>query len=175
MALSSEGWFMLPGMYGIAAPYWKETAPTLFSGKGEMPPVEVLMRAGMESIAFLVADILERLHQIPGFEIEQITAGGGVARPPLLRFQSDLLGQGIHHSSVVDATALGCALLTGLQTGFWTDTREVQNLLRCEEAFYPRLSASERQVLLRSWHEFLQSHKMSLRSDRAQVSPGPPT
>ncbi len=155
MASSSRGWFMLPGMYGIAAPYWKETAPTLFSGPGERPSVEVEIRAGMESIAFLIADILERLNQIPGFEVREIMAGGGAGRRPLLQFQADLLGRPIRHLSMTDATALGCAFLTGLQTGFWKDVEEVESFIREEETLHPGISPASRQGLLDSWHQFL--------------------
>lgn len=157
MAPSSQGWFMLPGMYGIAAPYWKETAPTLFQGPGVLPSIEVQIRAAMESIAFLTADILERLNQIPGFEVRQITAGGGAGRRPLLQFLADLVGMPIHHSFITDATALGCAFLTGLQVGFWRDIAEIQSLVREGETFYPRLSPPLRQGLLDLWHQLLRS------------------
>lgn len=158
MAPSSQGWFMLPGMYGIAAPYWKETAPTLFHGPGDHASIEVQMRAAMESIAFLTADILERLNRIPGFEVRRITAGGGAGRKPLLQFQADLLGMPIHHSFITDATALGCAFLTGLQVGFWRDVAEIQSLAREGETFHPQLSFSLRQGLLDRWHQLLRSH-----------------
>ena len=158
MTPSSQGWFMLPGMYGIAAPYWKETAPTLFHGPGEFPSIEVQIRAGMESIAFLMADILERLRQIPDFEIRRITAGGGAGRRPLLQFQADLLDMPIHHSFITDATALGCAFLTGLQVGFWRDIAEVQSLVREGDIFYPQISASLRRDLLDLWHQLLRNH-----------------
>ena len=158
MAPSSNGCLMLPGMYGIAAPYWRETAPTLFHGSLEPPSIEIQIRAGMESIAFLIADILERLNQIPGFEIQRITAGGGAARKPLLHFQADLLGIPIHHSSMTDATALGCAFLAGLQAGVWKNIEEIQSLTHEEETFYPQLSPSSRRGLLDSWHLLLKTH-----------------
>lgn len=165
MAPSSQGWLMLPGMYGIAAPYWKETAPTVFHGPGQIPSLEVQMRAAMESIAFLTADILKRLNQIPGFAIRQITAGGGAGRGPLLQFQADLLGMPVHHAYLADATALGCAFLTGLQVGFWRDIEEIQSLVREGETFYPRLSASLRQGLLDRWHQLLRSHGVTSGAD----------
>jgi glycerol kinase len=155
VAPSSQGWYMLPGMYGIAAPYWKETAPTEFKGEGPTPPPNVLLRAGMESIAFLVADIFDRLGTIPDFKIDRVTAAGGAARPPLLQVQADLLGLPILHSSVSDATALGCAFLTGLQTGFWKGAAEVRNLIRSDETYSPRISPTQRQMLLVGWHDFL--------------------
>ena len=165
MTPSSQGWLMLPGVYGIAAPYWKETAPTLFHGPGELPSIEVQIRAAMESIAFLTTDILERLKQIPGFAVRQITAGGGAGRKPLLQFQADLLGVPIHHSFITDATALGCAFLTGLQVGFWKNIEEIQSLLREGETFHPRISSSMRRDLLDRWHQLLRSHGVTAGED----------
>ena len=109
----------------------------------------------MESIAYLVADILDRLKKVPHLETTRITAAGGAARPSLLQFQADLLGQPVVHSSIADATALGCAFLAGWQAGFWRSTGEFRSLIRGEETFYPRISSSHRQTLLDGWHEFL--------------------
>ncbi len=157
MAPSSKGWMMIPGMYGIAAPYWKENVLTEFKGEGESPSSGILLRAGMESIAFLVSDILDQLKRIPGFRIDQITAGGGAAQKPLLQFQSNLLGLPIRHSAIPDATALGCAFLTGLQVGFWKDKEEMENLIQAEEVFYPEVTSLERQTLLSAWHRLLKA------------------
>jgi glycerol kinase len=57
----------------------------------------------------------------------------------LLQFQADLLGVPIHHSSIVDATALGSAFLAGLQMGFWEDIEKIRPLIREEEIFYPKI------------------------------------
>jgi glycerol kinase len=160
MASSSQGWYMLPGMYGIAAPYWKETAPTRFKGRGEIPSPDIQLRSGMESIAFLVADILDRLKRIPGLNIHEITAAGGAARRPLLQFQADVLGLPVLHSSITDATALGCAFLTGLEAGFWKDTSEIQKLVCTDETFYPAISSSQRKTLLEGWHTLLKEENL---------------
>ena len=157
MAPSSKGWFMVPGMYGIAAPYWKETVATEFVGEGNIPGKEVLLRTGMESIAFLVADSLERIRETPGLHINQIIAAGGAARPALLQFQADVLGLPISLSSITDATALGCAFLAGLQAGFWRDSGEIRDLICREETFYPRISSDERKSLLEKWRRVLRN------------------
>lgn len=155
MASSSEGWYMIPGMYGIAAPYWKETAVTEFSGGEGYPSKEIELRAGMESIAYLISDILNRIQNLPDLRIRRIMASGGAARPPLLQFQADLLGIPVHHTSIADATALGCAFLTGLSMGFWKDIGEVRSLIREEEIFYPTMSDQKRQSLIRGWRNVL--------------------
>jgi len=148
---------MVPGMYGIAAPYWKETAPTEFKGDGAVPSQDVLLRAGMESIAFLVVDILDQLQKIPNLQIYQITAAGGAARPPLLQFQADILGMPIIHSSVTDATALGCAFLTGLHMGIWKDKERIRLLVPEGKVYNPSLPPSQRQFRLDGWHRLLKS------------------
>jgi glycerol kinase len=157
VAPSSQGWFLIPGMYGIAAPYWKDTVVTEFRGKGGLPTREVELRAGMESIAFLVADILDRIRKIPALSIERITAAGGAARKPLLQFQADLLGIPVYHSSIADATAMGCAFLTGLQNGFWKGIEEIQSLVQRNEVFLPAMPADQRQSLLNQWHQHLKA------------------
>ena len=116
-----------------------------------------MLRAGMESIAYLVADILDRLKTVPGLEINQITAAGGAARPSLLQFQADILGLPVVHASIADATALGCAFLAGLQVGFWRDIEEIRSIIQGDQTFYPRLSPSQRRTLLDGWHALLRS------------------
>ena len=157
MEPSSHGWYMLPGMYGIAAPYWKESSLTEFKGKGKVLSDGIMLRAGMESIAYLVVDILDCLKTVPGLEINQITAAGGAARPSLLQFQADILGLSVVHSSIADATALGCAFLAGRQVGFWKDLGEIRSLIQRDQTFYPHLSPSQRQALLDGWHDLLRS------------------
>ena len=157
MEPSSHGWYMLPGMYGIAAPYWKESILTEFKGEGKSLSAGIMLRAGMESIAYLVADILDRLRTVPGLEIHQITAAGGAARPSLLQFQADILDLPVVHSSIADATALGCAFLAGLQVGFWKNIEEIRDIIQGDQTFIPRLSPSQRQTLLDGWHALLNS------------------
>ncbi len=146
---------MIPGMYGIAAPYWKETVVTEFVGSGGNPSQEVQLRAGMESIAFLVSDILRTIQSLPDFRLDRMMAAGGAARPSLLQFLADLLGTPVHHASLSDATALGCAFLTGLSIGFWRNIAEVQSLIREEAVFSPVMTEQKRQSLLDGWHQAL--------------------
>ncbi len=157
MASSSEGWYMIPGMYGIAAPYWKESAATEFVGKGGSLSKEIELRAGMESIAYLITDILDRIQKLPGFRIERIMASGGAARAPLLQFQADLLGMPVRHTSISDATALGCAFLTGLSLKIWDEFKAIRPFIREEEIFYPMMSEEERKSRLEGWRHGLKA------------------
>lgn len=154
LAPSSQGWILVPGMFGIAAPYWHEEKVWEFVGTGAVPNESVLLRAAMESIAFLVADCLERIEGA-SVSVREVFAAGGASRDPLLQFQADLLGLPVHRSSVKEATALGCGLLAGLAGGFWEDPEAIQHPVHTETTFQPTLSPSERRDLLDRWHRVL--------------------
>lgn len=154
LAPTSQGWILVPGMFGIAAPYWHECRIWEFVGEGETSDEKVLLRAAMESIAFLVADCLERIKNA-SLPVKEVFAAGGAARDPLLQFQADLLGLPVHRSSVREATALGCGLLAGLQTGVWVNREELPHLTPTETTFHPSISSAEREALLTRWHKAL--------------------
>jgi glycerol kinase len=156
-AASSQGWVLLPGMFGIAAPYWKESAPMLFSGgKGEPGP-EVRLRAGIESVALLVGDILGSLETVRGVNIDRIVAAGGSAKGPLLQCLADVLGRVVLRSPIEDASALGCAFLAGREVGFWSSDPATE-AAGTEDPYPPRISAASRQALMESWHRLLREH-----------------
>jgi|TARA_Y100000310_G_scaffold63867_1_gene59298 glycerol kinase len=118
----TEGVF-IPASQGIAAPYWTDHLKPVSEGYGEDLPNEII-RAGMESIGFLVNDIwtLAQTHldSLP----EKVIVSGGGGRPPLLQFISDLTGITVNHSIMKDRTALGVhTLLKKLQSGKWPNIK----------------------------------------------------
>ena len=156
---ASDGWQMIPGMFGIAAPYWRETAPTVFAGEGLRLSPAVRLRAGMEAIALLIADIVDRIQTGTACRIDRVVASGGAAKGPLLQCTADLLGREVMRSAVADATALGCAFLAGRRTGFWEPAVET-GPARVETAgtFSPRISEARRRRRLSAWHRLLRQH-----------------
>jgi glycerol kinase len=153
-APSSEGWVMLPGMFGIAAPYWKESAPTLFSGGRGEPAPAVRLRAGIEAIALLAADILGSLETVEGVNIDRIVAAGGSAKGTLLQCLADILGRVVFHSPIEDASALGCAFLAGREFGF-RPPDPMSDDAGTGPPLHPRISAASRRAHLDRWHRLL--------------------
>ena len=66
-----------------------------------------IVRAAMESIGFLVNDIMEMLDNNNPKKSSFITASGGGARDSLLQFISDISGQIIKRPKIRDKTAIG--------------------------------------------------------------------
>ena len=105
---------LVPGFSGLAAPYWKSGFETVFHQLDNVSNNEII-RAGMESIGYLVNDIIKvmPLQECPDI----IPASGGGARKPLLQFISDITGNSIGHSSMKDRTAFGVFSLLKKATG----------------------------------------------------------
>ncbi len=53
---------------------------------------------------------------------------------------------------IAETTALGAAYLAGIATGVW-DLEEVAAMWRERATYEPRISADERESLLRRWHQ----------------------
>ena len=97
----------IPGFSGLAAPYWTPGFDDIYIGLNKDSDKNEIVRAGMESIGFLVNDILGCLSPIIKSKPYILTAAGGGARNPLLQFIADLTGLPVGHSAMKDRTAYG--------------------------------------------------------------------
>ena len=96
----------ISGFSGIAAPYWLSGFEDIYWNINKNNKNEII-RAAMESIGFLVNDIIEMLRVNTSANFTQITASGGGARDSLLQFIADLTGHFIRRPKMKDKTALG--------------------------------------------------------------------
>jgi len=103
--INTDGLF-ITGFSGIAAPYWVSGFDDIYHNLNKNNKNEII-RAGMESIGFLVNDIIDMLNNNISFDSPLITASGGGARNSLLQFISDLTGQIISRPKIRDKTATG--------------------------------------------------------------------
>jgi glycerol kinase len=138
---------LVPGFSGIAAPYWKSGFETIFHQLDGATHNEII-RAGMESIGFLVNDILNTMNM--NLTDKMVPASGGGAKKPLLQFISDITGKSIGHSSMKDRTAYGVyKILSGNE--FQEDKFESDHILR------PKMDGNSKRVKINQWHSALKS------------------
>ena len=102
---STEGIF-ISGFSGIAAPYWISGFEDIYYKINKNNKDEII-RAAMESIGFLVNDIMDMIDHNDSTITSYITASGGGARDSLLQFISDISGQIIRRPKIRDKTAIG--------------------------------------------------------------------
>ncbi len=92
----------------------------------------------LEAAAFRVANIFE-IVQASGAPIDSIRVVGGLARHPLpVQIRSDVFGRTIEVPEVIEASALGAALLAGLATGEYSEPHEAtQRAVRVGQTIVP--------------------------------------
>ena len=79
-----------------------------------------IIRAGMESIAFLINDIYQCLMKSINMQPIIINIAGGAARKPLLQFIADIIEVSVGYSSMKDRTAYGVYILLNPEYKFNT-------------------------------------------------------
>jgi glycerol kinase len=108
------------GLNGIGAPHWEAEMPSAFHGLEVESTSADMVRAVVEGIAFFMKDIADSM-KIAGVEPVSLVLSGGLSSLSyLVQIQADMLGKDISLSSAKEASALGAALLAGMQQGTWT-------------------------------------------------------
>jgi len=103
--ITTKGIF-IPGVYGLAAPYWTIGFNNIFIDLPYNKPNQII-RAGMESIGFLTNDILNCFKRNKIILPKMLTISGGGAHSTLLQFIANITGFEIYLSKIKDRTALG--------------------------------------------------------------------
>ncbi len=148
----SAGVYVVPAFVGLGAPYWDERARGTIVGLTRGASRAHLVRATLESIAYQSRDVVDCLAGDSGLAPSVLRVDGGAsANDFLMQFQADLLGVPVRRPACLEVTALGAAGLAGLATGFWRDRSELEQAVRAERMFEPRMSADERDALYAGW------------------------
>lgn len=140
----------IPSFAGIAAPYWCDGFKSVYYNLNNATDNEII-RAGMETIGFLVHDIYQAMVTKKHTRPKMITVSGGSAREPLLQFIADLLNIKIGHTSLKDRTALGVFKLLKNNE----DNHFPEESVECDKIFIPKMDDSTRKTKLKNWRAAL--------------------
>jgi glycerol kinase len=107
-----EGVYVVPAFAGLAAPYWQAEARAAIVGLTAHSDRRHVVRAGLESMAYQVRDVLEMMRQESGVELREIHADGGpAANTFLMQFVADILGVSLRVATLSDQSAVGAAMM----------------------------------------------------------------
>ena len=147
----------IPGFAGLASPYWVSGITDFMYNIDENNPNEIV-RAGMESIGFLTADIYNIISKKVDRTPSMIPASGGGARPVLLQFLADLLHIPMGHTAMKDRTAYGVyKILSGQATPNNGGQAFDKEVVECDHIFTPKMNEHEKQSKLDQWHSALKN------------------
>ncbi|HOP95513.1 MAG TPA: glycerol kinase GlpK [Dictyoglomaceae bacterium] len=152
----NEGVYFVPAFSGLGAPYWDNKAKGTILGLTFKSRKEHIVRAGIESIAYQIRDVLDVFMEHSKTEIKEIRADGGATKNKfLMQFQSDITGINILCSSFEDMSAFGSFLMGGLGFGVWKDYDEISLLVneKLSLTYAPKMSLDERERKYKEWKE----------------------
>ena len=146
------GVYVVPAFTGLGAPWWEADARGTICGITRGTNRSHLVRAGLESIAYQVTDLVRAMEADAGRAIDVLNVDGGAsANNLLMQFQADVSRRTLHRPQNVETTALGAAYLAGLACGYWSGTDELAALRASDDVFEPQMDAARADELLAGW------------------------
>ena len=148
----SGGVTMIPAFSGLGAPHWRAELQGSIHGITRGTSGAQIVRAGIESIAFQVADLVEAICADSGIEFPALAVDGGAsANNFLMQFQADITQKEVHRPQDIETTARGAAMLASLGSGIHHDlTPPILAKL-----FEPKMKVAEAKERRYRWQEVL--------------------
>ncbi|MEI6054663.1 MAG: glycerol kinase GlpK [Lentisphaerota bacterium] len=150
----TAGVYVVPAFVGLGAPYWDSDARGSILGITRGSSKAHIVRAALESIAFLSRDLIEALQEDSGKRIASLKVDGGASMNGfLMQFQSDILGIPVIRPKMSETTALGAAYLSGLHSGYWDSKDEIVKNWEIGASFQPNMDIYKRMKLITNWNK----------------------
>jgi len=146
------GVYLVPAFAGLSAPHWAPDARAALVGMSAHTRREHVVRAGLESIAYQLRDVLDMMRADAGVALHTLRADGGpTSNEFLMQFATDLTGVELKVADVAEASAWGAAMNGLLAIGAFRSPAEFSALPRAARAFSPQRSAAEMKTLHDGW------------------------
>lgn len=149
----SNSVYFVPAFTGLGAPYWDMQARGAILGLTQGANRRHIVRATLEAIAYQTCDIVSIMEAESKIALKALKADGGAsANSFLMQFQADMLNVPVECSSSTEATALGVALMAGLQIGFYS-WDNICHSAPGGKRFQPTMSDEQRERLYAGWKQ----------------------
>lgn len=148
----TSGVYVVPAFTGLGAPYWDMDARGAIVGLTRGSGKKQIIRATLEAIAYQTHDVLDLMVRESGVKVASLKVDGGAcANDFLMQFQSDILDVEIIRPKNVDSTALGAALLAGIEAGVWSADNLPKGLRAVDRKFEPDMNEGLRKDKCDGW------------------------
>jgi sugar (pentulose or hexulose) kinase len=156
----SEDLLFYPYLDGSRLPYFDDDARGVFFGINPGHTRAHFVRAIMEGIAYHYPPLVEILTDLLGSPIGKMTIVDGEARSHLWNaIKADVMGRELRTIGVVEASAVGGAILAGLASGAFANAAEgVAALVTPGDTYRPDPARHERYESLRQRWEAVRPH-----------------
>ena len=154
------GVYLVSAFTGLGAPHWDMYARGAIVGLTRGTTRAHIVRAGLEGIAYQVADLIRAMEQDAGAPMQILRVDGGASvNRFLMQFQADILRCPIDRPAMVETTALGAAFLAGLHAGIWKDMNEIVRIRESNCIFRPKMDIQRSREYVERWHKAIERAK----------------
>lgn len=146
--------YLVPAFSGIGAPYWKNDAKAVFCGMTRMTKRAELVKAGLESIAYQITDVLKAMKKETGVAVRELRTDGGPAKNRyLMQFQSDIAQIPVQQSAKEELSGIGAAYASGIVSGIYNRDMVLNSIH--SRKFVPIMNMKEREFKYEGWKRAL--------------------
>ncbi len=143
---------IVPAFTGLGAPHWQPAARGAIFGLTRDTGRAEIVRAALEAACYQTADLLSAMTADGAAQPSALRVDGGMAANNwLMQFLADVLDVPVERPRLTETTALGAALLAGLQAGVQQSLNDIAKTWQLDRRFEPRMKNTERQGLLDGW------------------------
>ncbi|MGF1624777.1 MAG: glycerol kinase GlpK [Alphaproteobacteria bacterium] len=143
----------VPAFTGLGAPHWDPDARGAIYGLTRDTGIPEIVRAALESVAFQTRDLLEAMRGDGAAPTTLRVDGGMTANDWAMQALADLLGMPVERPTNLESTAVGAAMLAGLQHGLFDDLDSLAAHWARDRRFDPALSTAQAAGRYRLWRE----------------------
>ena len=146
------GVYLVPAFSGLGTPYWRPDARAAIVGMTTHSTKAHVVRAALESIAYQIRDVVEKL-RVDSDAVPQLLLadGGAIGNEFLMQFTADILQMEVVATEVPESSARGAAMAGMLGMGMVSSIAELSALPRKGRSYRPRMNAAAAQQLYSGW------------------------
>lgn len=142
--------YLVPAFSGLGAPYWDSGAAGILTGMTRTTKRAEIVRAGLESIAYQITDVIRAMSEEAGISIGELRVDGGPTRNRyLMQFQSDISNVTVQVPSAEELSGIGAAYVAGIAAGIFDKEKVFGKMQR--KRFEPEMDEKIRDEKYWGW------------------------
>jgi len=154
---NSGGVYLIPAFVGLSAPYWRSDARAAILGMTPSTTRAHIVRAALESIGYIVTDVLKAMGEEAGVDLQMIHADGGAVRNRfLMQFVADLNQLAVHAAQTPELSALGAIFSGCLGLKVISSLEELSHLPSRFTKYDPLMNSQTANSLFSGWKSAVQ-------------------
>lgn len=144
--------YLVPAFSGLGAPYWDSDAKAVVYGMSRTTKKAELVRAGLESIAYQITDVVKAMEKDAGVPIAELRVDGGPTKNKyLMQFQSDMAEIPVQVPKAEELSGIGAAYAAGIAIGMYDIHTIFEGVER--KKFVPAMEKEVRDKKYSGWKE----------------------